>query len=289
MELAAKAVPMVSWIEQVLQQADDEWLIPGFLPAKGFTVLTGRPKLAKKSWMAAQMGLAIASGKPLGPFKPTKRGKVLYYHREGPPKATAHRFKALTTAHTCPLEVLNDYYIVPFGEYYLDEPMYVDETISHIGNLGIDLVIVDTFARSFQGEENSSKDVMTAVRGIDRICNAGAAVLLIHHTKKGRLELRGDIPDPDAGMRGSGAMAAAYDHIISIQDLVIDGELGLWVITGGKNQDFVAYKQDWDIRGDLKGNAVFAQLSLLGPQDLPQVDEPNRKGRRDKGKEEQNY
>lgn len=285
-ELAVRGVPVMNWIERVLNEPGESWLIPGFIPAKGLTLLTGRPKTAKKSWMAQLMGLAVSSGVQVGPFKPTQKGNVLYYHREGPAIATAHRFKALATSYSRPMTDYVGYYIVPFGNFFIDDPLYIEESVQMVREKGIDLVIIDTFARSFLGDENSSRDVMKAVRCLDLLRDAGAAVVLVHHAKKGRTELRGSEPDPDAGIRGSGALAGAYDHIISLQDLVVNDEAGIWAIVGGKSQDYVAYKQKWSIRDDLNSQVISAQLTLEGPQDLPQVDETLRKGRRDKGKED---
>lgn len=66
----------------------------------------------------------------------------------------------------------------------------------------IKLIVVDTLARSFEGEENSASDMGAFVRACDRIrAETGATVLVVHHSGK----------DADKGARGSSALRAACD------------------------------------------------------------------------------
>lgn len=64
------------------------------------------------------------------------------------------------------------------------------------------LVVIDTLARSFAGDENSAAEMGAFVRSCDRIRAAtGATVLVIHHSGK----------DAEKGARGSSALRAACD------------------------------------------------------------------------------
>lgn len=262
------------WVEETLKSEGPQWLLPGFVPQQGFVIIAGRPKLSKKSWLMSLMMMSLGTGRELGPFKPTKASPVLIMSREGSPPPVASRFDVLARTYGLSLSELSTSFIQQNGSFFLDDPKYVKEVLNFITSNGIAAVAIDTFARSFQGDENNARDVGAAMRGLERIRDAGAAVVLVHHVRKGKTELRGGYPDPDSGMRGSSALAGAYDNIINIQDLVVEGEPELWAVVGGKYMEFVAYKQEWDIRDNKDGKLEYAKLETFdGPQDLPYIDQ----------------
>lgn len=271
--------PLPVWVEETLLNPEPQWVIPGFIPAQGLVIVAGRPKIAKKSWFAYLAAMSAASGLEAGPFKPSKRVNVLFYSREGAGGPIAHRFKALAVAHNIDLNACANMFIVQNGAFFLDDKVHIKRTLQFITEHKIELVVIDTFARSFTGNENDARDVGAAMRGVEKIRDAGAATLLVHHLGKSKITTLGGEPDPDAGLRGSSALAGAYDNIISIQELEIDGSKEVWAIVGGKYLDFHGYKQNWDIRSDKENNPVFAKLTLDGPQPMPVVEEPTMKPR----------
>lgn len=67
------------------------------------------------------------------------------------------------------------------------------------------LVVIDTLARCFIGDENATEDMSKFIRGCDRIrIECGSAVLAIHHTNAG------------GGVRGNGALRAACDTMVQV-------------------------------------------------------------------------
>lgn len=269
-----------SWVERTLLDPEPQWIIPGFIPAQGLVVVAGRPKIAKKSWFAYLAAMSAASGKHVGPFKPQNRTNVLFYSREGAPGPIAHRFKSIERGMGITMSDCSNMYFVQNGAFFLDEPAHIKRTLKFIEERQIGLVCIDTFARSFRGNENDARDVGAAMRGVERIRDAGAASLLVHHLGKTKQMAIGGEPDPDAGLRGSSALAGAYDNIVSIQELEVEGSKELWAIVGGKYLPFEGYLYDWEISQDEKLNPLVAKMSMSdSPQELPQMDAPEQKAR----------
>ncbi|EGK9738790.1 AAA family ATPase [Salmonella enterica] len=83
----------------------------------------------------------------------------------------------------------------------------------------IRLIVIDTFSRTFCGNENSTDDAMQFHNGVDTLAQRyDCAVLVIHHSGK----------DEARGMRGSSSLYAAADNVIVCKrgkDLSIELEL----------------------------------------------------------------
>ncbi len=261
-------VPLPVWVDTTLKSPEPDWILPGFVPAQGLVIIAGRPKIAKKSWLAYAMAMSAASGMETGPFKPSKRTNVLFLSREGAPGPIAERFLLLEPGLGIPLHKCGNMYFVQNGAFFLDEPAHVKWLLGVIQTLSIGVVFIDTFSRSFRGDENNARDVAAAMRGIEKVRDAGAATVLVHHLGKSKVHGAGGTPDPDAGLRGSSALAGAYDSIISIQQVEIDGDAEMIAVVGGKYVDFGAYSCDWKIDG------TAAKLTMEGPNELPVLDAP---------------
>lgn len=73
------------------------------------------------------------------------------------------------------------------------------------GELPGAVVLIDTITRFIDGDENESEDMRKFARKVFRLVNAGAKVVLLHHSKKGS---SGSLDD---GLRGSSELAAFVD------------------------------------------------------------------------------
>lgn len=257
------------FVARSLSEPSPPWIIENFIPVKGMTIIAGRPKRAKKSWLAYLMAMCAASGKSTNEFKVPRPVKVLFFSREGAPVKVAERFIQLERGTGIKISDCGNLFWVQNGNWWLDDEKHVKQVIAWIDTLGVELVVWDTFARSFRGNENDARDVGAALRGVEAIRDAGAATLLVHHLGKGRIETLGGTADPDAGLRGSSALAGAYDVICSIQEHTIDGTFQQIMISGGKYDDFKEYGYDWHIDDDK------AYLRLDGPREPSLIEEPN--------------
>jgi len=181
-----------------------EWLVEGVLPEKGVVFLFGAPAEGK-SFVALDLAMSVALGAEwLG--RETKRGAVVYVAPEGfwglPARCDAWE--------TDRKRVVSENLFVQTEAILLNEDTSVARFIESVKATSPRLIIIDTFARSFDGDENSAKEVSQAIRGLDKmVATLGALVVVVHHTvkaKKGRT----------ASERGSSVLRGAADTMLRV-------------------------------------------------------------------------
>lgn len=180
-----------------------EPLIDGTLDRRTLAVLGGYWGTGK-SFIATDWACCVATGKAWQGRPVRLRGPVLYVVAEG-----AHGFNARIEAWEnaydrlagalftmpSPVNLMNRNATAPVAEY--------------AAAIGAELVIVDTLSRCMTGaDENSAKDMSTAVANMDLIRTAGTGrtVLVVHHTGKDRTT-----------MRGSSALEGAADTVYQVE------------------------------------------------------------------------
>lgn len=182
--------------------ANQKWLIDGVLPADAFGVIFG-PSGAYKSFLALDMAASIAAEKDWHGIDTDMPGHVIYIGAEG--AAGLHlRKKAWEIRYRKPIKQLGILGSAVTINEAIECQQLVDLCLTAADELSapIRLVVVDTLARSFAGDENSAAEMGAFVRSCDRIREAtGATVLVVHHSGK----------DAEKGARGSSALRAACD------------------------------------------------------------------------------
>ena len=182
--------------------ANQQWLIDGVLPADAFGVIFG-PSGAYKSFLAMDMAASIAGAKSWHSRDVDNAGHVIYIGAEG--ASGLHlRKKAWEIRYQFPLKNLGILGSAVTINEAIECQLLVDLCLSAADEITdpIRLVVIDTLARCFAGDENSAAEMGAFVRACDRIREAtGATVLVIHHSGK----------DADKGARGSSALRAACD------------------------------------------------------------------------------
>lgn len=266
--------PVSRWVPESLALPDQVWLVPGFVPQAGLTLITGRPKYSKKSWIALLLSLSMSSGKTTSGFEPTGQYKGLILSREGPIKPTAERFTMLERGHGISVaDTMDHLWIKHGGSFLMDNSAHCEDLQRTVEAHKLDYVVIDTLSRSMSGEENSAQDMMRALRITERLRDVGCATILVHHTNKAAKGQPGPL-DADNGMRGSSALAGSYDHIISVQQAKVEDEHRDFWVVGGKMQDYVAYEPEWAI------DESTARLKLSEKMEVPSADEPSVLNRR---------
>ena len=96
----------------------------------------------------------------------------------------------------------------------LDDPEAIDHFISDVRQITkgapVQLIVLDTLARMFNMDENSSRDMSVAINACDRIKRAfQCAVMPVHHTGK----------DTSRGARGSNALICAADVMLRVEQI----------------------------------------------------------------------
>lgn len=181
--------------------AEQRWLIDQIIPVDAFGVIYG-PSGAYKSFCAMDMSACIASAMNWHGNDVDEPGHVLYIGAEG--ASGLHlRKKAWEIRHQKPLSNLAilGMAVTINSEDHNALIGLCDELVQEIDQ-PIRLIVIDTLARSFQGEENSATDMGDFVNACDHIREVtGATILVVHHSGK----------DAEKGARGSSALRAACD------------------------------------------------------------------------------
>ena len=176
-----------------------QWLIEDLVPAKAFAAIYGKPG-SFKSFVAIYLSQMIAAGQPAF-GKPTAQGTCLYIAGEGQ-AGLKKRSDASRITHE--IEPSVPLYFIKRSLNLSSTLEDMQELIKEIHELGISptLIVVDTLARNFVGDENSSSDMSQFIAVIgELIAQLGCTVLVVHHAGK----------DESKGMRGSSALLGAVD------------------------------------------------------------------------------
>jgi len=179
------------------------WLIKDIIPRDCLAVLWGVPGHGK-SFIAMDLAASIATGIDWHGHR-TKPGAVFYIAGEGLNGLTK-RFKAWEIARqvdlsSAPLSVSSAPAAMDQPEHVLIVKQAIADMAEQLQQRPV-LIVVDTLARNFSGDENSTKDMNMFVRCMDGLRHEWkASILIVHHTGK----------DTSRGARGSSALKAAID------------------------------------------------------------------------------
>jgi len=173
------------------------WIVPGLLLRRNVTILVAPPG-SGKSLLTLQMGLMVSTAMVWGGWKPRKKCKVLIINAEDDTDEMRRRLYAacgemeITTLdelreNLAIAETPSDIIIAKADsrtKTVVAQPMH-KRLIKTVIEYGFDVLVVDPFAETFEGDENSNSELKWAAvlwRQIARDTNA--AVMLVHHTKK---------------------------------------------------------------------------------------------------------
>jgi len=191
-----------------------DWVIPGFLLKMAMTLLVAPPGHGK-SLLTLQTGIAVALGMEWGGWMPRTPQKVLVINAEDDIDEMRRRLVAsarqMGVSHTALAgklllaETPENIVIAKMdarSKSVVRTPL-VENLVATIQHHGIGLIVADPFAETFEGDENSNSEVKWAgVLWREVARRTGAALLLVHHTKKYAAAMAGDA---DAS-RGGGSM-----------------------------------------------------------------------------------
>lgn len=191
---------------ELLRLPPPRWLIQDILPAGGLIGLYGPPGTGK-SFIGIDMAMAVATGRPWH-GRTTEQGFVLYVSAEGG-TGIGKRVAAWLSHHHVKPE------LAKVGWLTESVPVHSDSEDMDVlfGRLNDEieqqpaLVIIDTLARCFDGDENQQEDMGRFIAGVDRLRREfEATVIVVHHTR-----LDGDRE------RGNTAFRGAADTMCSIE------------------------------------------------------------------------
>lgn len=188
------------------------YVVKGLIPAGSTCVLYG-PSGSGKTMVAVQLSHCVAAGHPYHGRR-VDQGGVVYVCLEGRSDFPKRLHALANTAGEIPPTfalLKNNVVLASDPANDTNEKLIVDASHALAKRSGFPtrLIVVDTLARALAGDnENEAQAISGVLARLDRICaQTGAAVLLIHHPGK----------DASLGMRGSSALYAAMDTVISIE------------------------------------------------------------------------
>ncbi len=195
-----RAFRLLDLSEMLAEPRPTAWLLRDYLEAEALACLFGASG-SMKSFVALDMGLSIASGLPWHGVDVPQPGPVVYVAGEGF-RGLSRRIKAWLRAHHLTGEGL-PFHVASEAVQLLD-PASVEAATSAIAALAERprLIVVDTLARCYGGDENSTEDMSAFIAALDRLrARFGCAVLVVHHS---------GLAERDRA-RGASALRAAVD------------------------------------------------------------------------------
>jgi RecA-family ATPase len=185
------------------------WQVGGLIPENALAVLYG-PSGCGKTFEAMNLSLCVASGLPWH-TRPTTKGFVLYVSGEGR-AGLGQRVSAWMQNTTLDSRDVDIAWLPEAIDVYAGSE-HIDILFNRFEEMEVapDLVVIDTLARCFMGDENKTEDMGNFIRGCDRIRNSfGCTVLVVHHTNTA-----------DARERGNGSLRGGSDVMIRMMPGVL--------------------------------------------------------------------
>jgi hypothetical protein len=182
------------------------WLIEGMIAVEALAVLYGEPGIGK-TFLALAWALSVASGRRwLG--RAVEQGKVVYISFEGV-SAFSARIDAWQRQGGVSEDELSNIFFIAEAEQFRDARQKTRLRATFAARPRPRLIVIDTYARAFAGDENSAKDTGDFIAFMDELrILTGATILLVHHSGK----------DIDRGERGSSALRGAADAVMLFQN-----------------------------------------------------------------------
>ena len=182
-----------------------EWLISELLETASLAMLYGAPG-SLKTFLALDWALSVATDQAWH-GRQVRRGKVIYLCGEGR-RGILKRVEAWMKHRG--IESVDDL-LFDFDVFQLRTPEELQRFMTDMAGEHIQpaLIVIDPFARSFDGDENNVQDVEQWLRAAARLQELGATVLFVHHTvKNGKRGMPTE--------RGSSALRGRIETAISI-------------------------------------------------------------------------
>jgi biotin operon repressor len=205
---------------------EPDWLVPGAVPAGSVSFFVGKPGAAK-SWLAYDLACATVLKRDwLGFGVPTAgdHPSALILNFDNPHAECGRRFLRLG------LEPEASLWVHSWGAHNPPEPLPAvlqlpdafDPLHAMIYAIRPSLVIIDSLRQAHTSDESSSQEMALIMSQAKRFALYGAAVVIIHHTRKG-----------DGLMRGSTEIEATADSITDIEREDAQVSLVSWRKTRG--------------------------------------------------------
>ena len=225
-----------------------DWVIPGLLLRKNLSVLVAPPG-SGKSLLMVQIALMVGAGMQWAGWTPRKREKVLIINAEDDIDEMHRRMFVAAEVMKIDQNELVDWVMLPDQleiiviaradnrtKTVVRTPL-IEALVATIIAERIGVIVVDPFAETFEGDENSNSEVKWAGmlwREVAR--RTGCALMLVHHTRKYAGSMAGDA---DAS-RGGGALIGTA-RILGTLFVMTEDEAKAMNVSLDQRGDYVRY------------------------------------------------
>ncbi|MEX1247926.1 MAG: AAA family ATPase [Anaerolineales bacterium] len=181
---------------------EPKYCVQGLFACPSLNVLVGDPG-HKKSFLAIDLGISVAMGKPWLGCTVSQKPVVLVEEESGLLRLWK-RLNSAFAAHAATDQT--PFHFISAGAYDFRDIAEAQDLIEHARSVGAGLIIIDSLADVMVGgNENSVLSIQPILRHLRAVTiDCGAAVVLVHHTNKSGL------------FRGSTSISAGVDHMLSV-------------------------------------------------------------------------
>jgi hypothetical protein len=207
------------------------YMVNNILPDTGCIILAGKPK-AGKSWIVLDLALAVIRGTTFW-GQQVKQGGVLMYMMEDGPRRISNRLKTMQAG------VLGNETDHLRFRYSADGPFYVDsngtgtlldDMTKHMVDFpGTQLIVVDVLQRvrgTVERSDNAYQVDYKFVAAMQKLAvQYGILILVVHHTKKGKVEDAIDSISGSFGVIGAadgGIVVGKEGNVLRVQSMMRD-------------------------------------------------------------------
>ena len=202
-------IKFISWNELRNQEFEEpRWIIENLIPEKGLVAITGSPE-SGKSWFTEYLAIKVASGESIFNQFPATKTPVLIIDQENLQAWLNRRIRQLSSQQELPI------YFFPKEEanFSLEDEEVFSEVLDFVEENEIKLIIIDTLRLAHGKEENSSTEMKPVFDKLKELTTK-AAVVFIHHHRKGNKFGLSKVPGED--MMGSIFIRGAVDYQLTL-------------------------------------------------------------------------
>ncbi len=237
---------------------------------QGETLNIIAPAKIGKSWLAMQLAVAVATGKPWLGFD-VDAGRVLYIDNELHPETLAHRFARVVRSswlddpEVATLDVVS---LRGRNLSVLDLPCMLCDVPS--GDYA--LIVLDALYRFIPPgkSENDNGDMLHVYNVLDTLAGqTGAAIAIVHHSSKGSQETKAQT---DVGA-GAGSISRCADTHLTIRKHETDGLFVLEAVTRSfQSPEPLSIQYEYPLWHPADAPAVLASTKTRGEQKQDSLD-----------------